>query len=143
MENTKIKPASRRKQREVAVQLLFEMKMQKEENMDFVLNYYEMRELDIRNYTYTMQIAKNYIEHMEEIEQILTENVQNWRIERVGKTEISIIRVATVEMLYHDDVPAPVAINEAVEVAKKFSDERAYRFVNKVLRNVLEATKEA
>ena len=46
-------------------------------------------------------------------------------------------------MLYHDDVPAPVAINEAVEVAKKFSDERAYRFVNKVLRNVLEATKEA
>ena len=143
MENTKIKPASRRKQREVAVQLLFEMKMQKEENMDFVLNYYESRELDIRNYTYTMQIAKNYIEHMEEIEQILTENVQNWRIERVGNTEISIIRVATVEMLYHDDVPAPVAINEAVEVAKKFSDERAYRFVNKVLRNVLEATKEA
>ena len=58
MENTKIKPASRRKQREVAVQLLFEMKMQKEENMDFILNYYESRELDIRNYTYTMQIAK-------------------------------------------------------------------------------------
>ena len=143
MENTKMKSVSRRKQREIAVQLLFEMKMQKEENMPFVVGYFESRELDVRSHTYTMEIVKNYIEHMEEIEQILTQNVQNWRIERVGKTEISIIRVATVEMLYHEDVPAPVAINEAVEIAKKFSDEKAYRFVNKVLRNVLERAKEA
>ena len=143
MENTKIKSVSRRKQREIAVQLLFEMKMQKEDNIPFVISYFESRELDVRSYTYTMEIARNYLAHRDEIEQILEENVQNWRIERVGKTEISIIRVATVEMLYHDDVPAPVAINEAVEIAKRFSDEKAYRFVNKVLRNVLEATKEA
>ena len=77
---------------------------------------------------------------MDEIEKLLAENIHRWRVERVGKTEISIIRVATTEMLYIDDVPVPVSINEAVELAKRFADEKAYKFVNKVLKNILEAT---
>ena len=143
MEKAKKKIPSRRQQRELAVQLLFEMKMQKEENIPFVLSYFETRELDRDQYPYTYEIAKTYLENMDQIEEILKNNIHSWRVERVGKTEISAIRVATIEMLYFDDVPAAVAINEAVEIAKKFSDARAYRFVNKVLRNVLEATKEA
>ena len=88
------------------------------------------------------EIAKKYIENMDEVEAILRENIHSWKVERVGKTEISAIRVATVEMLNFDDVPPAVSINEAVEIAKKFSDEKSYRFVNKVLKNVLEAIKE-
>lgn len=142
MEEKIVKPAPRRKQRELAVQLLFEMKMQKEENIPFVVNYFASRELDVQQYAYAMEIIKNYIEHMEEVEQLLEANIHSWRIERVGKTEISIIRVAATEMLYSKDAPPAVCINEAVEIAKKFSDENAYRFVNKVLKNVLEAIKE-
>lgn len=142
MEKINKKPVPRRQQRELAVQLLFEMKMQKEENIPFILNYFESRELDIDRYPYAYEIAKKYIEKMDEIEEILRENIHSWKVERVGKTEISAIRVATVEMLYFDDVPPAVSINEAVEIAKKFSDERSYRFVNKVLKNVLEAIKE-
>lgn len=139
MEQTKGKTASRRKQRELAVQLLFEIKMQHEEHEAFIAQYFETRELEMDAYPYTQAIVRTYLAHREELEERLAANIQNWRIERVGKTEISIIRVAAVEMLYFEDVPAPVAINEAVEIAKRFSDEKAYRFVNKVLRNVLEA----
>lgn len=142
MENTKKKQIPRRKQREVAVQLLFEMKAQKEENIPFLLNYFEQREMDRDAYAYAYELGRTYIDHMDEIEEVLAKNIHSWRVERIGKTEISVIRVSTVEMLYFDDVPAAVSINEAVEIAKKFSDEKAYRFVNKVLRNILEATKE-
>ncbi len=143
MEKINKKPLSRRVQRETAVQLLFEMKMQKEENIPFIVNYFEARELDMDLYPYAYELARKYVEKMDEIEEILKANIHSWRVERVGKTEISVIRVATVEMLYFDDVPPAVAINEAVEIAKRFSDERSYKFVNKVLRNVLEAIKEA
>ena len=139
-EKKKRQAVSRRMQREMAVQLLFEMKAQKEENAHFIESYFETRELDKAEYAYVDLIAQKYIEHMDTIEQLLSENIHSWRVERVGKTEISIIRVATTEMLYVDDVPVPVSINEAVELAKRFADEKAYKFVNKVLKNVLEAT---
>ena len=142
MEKINKKLVPRRQQRELAVQLLFEMKIQKEENIPFVLNYFESRELDMDRYPYAYEIAKKYIENMDEVEAILRENIHSWKVERVGKTEISAIRVATVEMLYFDDVPPAVSINEAVEIAKKFSDEKSYSFVNKLLKNVLEAIKE-
>lgn len=131
---------SRRTQREMAVQFLFEMKAQKEENQDFIESYFETREMKKEEYAYVELIARSYIEHMDEIEKLLAENIHRWRVERVGKTEISIIRVATTEMLYIDNVPVPVSINEAVELAKRFADEKAYKFVNKVLKNILEAT---
>lgn len=136
-EKKKRQAVSRRMQREMAVQLLFEMKAQKEENADFIESYFETRELDRAEYAYVELIAQKYIENMDTVEQLLAENIHSWRIERVGKTEISIIRVATTEMLYVDDVPVPVSINEAVELAKRFADEKAYKFVNKVLKNVL------
>ncbi len=141
MNEKKIRQAvSRRMQREMAVQLLFEMKAQKEENTDFIEQYFETRELDKADYAYVELIAQKYLEHMDEIEKLLAENIHSWRVERVGKSEISIIRVATTEMLYVDDVPVPVSINEAVELAKRFADEKAYKFVNKVLKNILVAS---
>ncbi len=139
-EKKKRQAVSRRMQREMAVQLLFEMKAQKEENVDFIEQYFETRELDKAEYAYVELIAQKYLEHMDEIEKLLAENIHSWRVERVGKSEISIIRVATTEMLYVDDVPVPVSINEAVELAKRFADEKAYKFVNKVLKNILVAS---
>lgn len=139
--NTKHKKqaVSRRLQREMAVQLLFEMKAQREENEAFIQEYFETRELDPSEYAYVEQVAKQYVANMPVVEERIKENIYGWRVERVGKMEISIIRVATVEMLFFDDVPPAVSINEAVEITKRFADEIAYKFVNKVLRNILEA----
>lgn len=140
--NKKNQAVTRRMQREMAVQLLFEMKAQREENETFVQNYFENREMDEREYTYVAKVARTYIREMDSIERIIQENIHGWRVERVGKMEISIIRVATVEILFFGDVPPAVSINEAVEITKRFADEIAYKFVNKVLRNILEASRE-
>ncbi len=135
----KKKPIARRVQREIAVQLLFEMKAQSEERVSFIEEYFSIREMDPKDHGYTVALIETYLQHRERIEEIIRENVHGWRVERVGKIEISIIRIATVEMLYFEDVPAAVSINEAVEITKRFADEIAYRFVNKVLRNIYEA----
>lgn len=153
----------RRVQRELAFQLLYELNAKKNtlieqvesaDDLDevqnitnfnkdeFIAEYFELRELDAKEYGYTSKVANLYIDNQDEIERLLEQNIYGWRIERVGKTEISIIRVATTEMLFIDDVPPAVAINEAVELAKVFADEKAYKFVNKVLRNIYESIKE-
>lgn len=140
-EKQKKKPIGRREQREMAVQLVFEMTSQREENERFIQNYFESRELESTSYHYVLAVARTYMEHAEHIEKIIRENIHGWRVERIGKMELNIIRVATVEMLFFEDVPPAVSINEAVEITKRFADEKAYKFVNKVLRNILEADK--
>ncbi|MDO5063188.1 MAG: transcription antitermination factor NusB [Peptostreptococcaceae bacterium] len=141
-EKGKKKSLSRRQQREIAVQMMFAMKSQQEENEAFIQNYFESAELEIEAYPYSVKIIRAYIENMDHIEEMLRGNIHGWRVERVGKTELNVIRVAAVELLCFDDVPPPVAINEAVEITKVYADEKAYKFVNKVLRNILEASKE-
>lgn len=61
----------------------------------------------------------------------------NWRINRISKMDLIILRIAIFEMMYVDDVPATVALNEAIELAKTFSDDRSRKFVNGMLSNVL------
>lgn len=63
----------------------------------------------------------------------IEELAKNWRLERIGKIELTILRLAVYEMLYRDDVPAKVAINEALELSKQFGDENARGFVNGIL----------
>lgn len=152
---------TRRVQREIAFQLLYELNARdniysnnqinsfEEENIKelkdnrkkFIEEYFVVRELDIKNYNYVTKIINLYIENSEEIEKKLEENIYGWKINRVGKTEISIIRIATTEMMYVEDIPPAVSINEAVELSKIFAEEKAYKFVNKVLRNIYESIK--
>ena len=61
----------------------------------------------------------------------------NWKLDRVSKVNLTILRLAVGEMLFVDDVPGSVAINEAVELTKKYSDEKSTSFVNGVLDKVL------
>ncbi|MBR6093500.1 MAG: transcription antitermination factor NusB [Lachnospiraceae bacterium] len=72
-------------------------------------------------------------EHIEEIDEVLNENSIDWKTSRMGKAELAILRLAYYEMVYDDDIPESVAINEAVELAKKYGPEESYSFVNGVL----------
>lgn len=84
---------------------------------------------------------KNYIsekfnlirEKLPELDSKLSENVTGWSIDRLGKVELAILRLALYEIHYDDTVPASVAINEAVEIAKKYGQDGAGAFVNGIL----------
>lgn len=73
------------------------------------------------------------MEKLSEIDEQLNKKAENWDVERMGKVELTVLRLALFEMQFDEDVPVSVAINEAVEIAKKFGQESAGAFVNAVL----------
>ena len=75
-------------------------------------------------------------DHISEIDDIIRKNLDKWSFDRVARTDLAILRTAVAEMLYVDSVPDRVSINEAVEMSKKFSDEKSYAFVNSVLSKI-------
>ena len=75
-------------------------------------------------------------DHHEDIDRIITENLDNWTLERIARTDLAILRTAVAEMLYVESIPVGVSINEAVDLAKKYGDERSYAFVNSVLGKI-------
>ncbi|MBR3824628.1 MAG: transcription antitermination factor NusB [Lachnospiraceae bacterium] len=72
-------------------------------------------------------------EKLPQIDAMLNEKVEGWNVERMGKVELTVLRIAVYEMLYDDDVPETVAINEAIEISKKYGQAASGGFVNAVL----------
>ena len=75
-------------------------------------------------------------DHHSEIDAKISENLDKWSIDRIAKTDLAILRTAVAEMLYVDSIPVSVSINEAVNLAKKYGDDRSYAFINSVLGKI-------
>lgn len=93
---------------------------------------------DVRDYS--IQLLSTLHDHQSEIEQLLSQSLVDWQVNRLAQVDRNILRIAVTEILYLD-LPARIAINEAVELAKRYSSEDGHRFVNGVLRRVLEQIK--
>ncbi|GAA0825564.1 transcription antitermination factor NusB [Clostridium tertium] len=126
---------NRKRSREIAMELLFGMTLSKntlEETIETFIEDYEMN-LKTIDLEYIKGILAKVEENINVIDQKIEEALTNWKIDRVSKVNISILRLAIAEMLYVEDVPEKVAINEAIELTKKYSDEKSVSFVNGVL----------
>lgn len=75
-------------------------------------------------------------DHIDDIDNTIKNNLDKWNFERIAKTDLAILRNAVAEMLYIDSLPNGIAINEAVNMAKKYGDEKSYAFVNSVLSKI-------
>lgn len=75
-------------------------------------------------------------DHIQEIDRLISNNIDNWDIARLPKADLAILRTALAEILYVDSIPANVSINEAVELGKTYGDERSYAFINSVLGKI-------
>ena len=85
---------------------------------------------------------KGITENLEEIDSRIDSFASGWSISRLAKTDLAILRIAVYEILFSDDVPDKVAVNEAVELAKLFSSDKAPAFVNGVLSKVIKSRKD-
>ena len=85
---------------------------------------------------YIKSKAMLVMDNKSEIEKIISELSQGWKLERIGRVERNILRLAIAEMKYDDDIPVSVAINEAVELAKAYGRDESYSFVNAILSKV-------
>lgn len=90
----------------------------------------EVKEGDL---SYISTKAKAILSSVPELDEAIAAHSKGWKVERLGKTELAILRVAVYEILKDDDIPKSVAINEAVELAKVYSSDEAPRFINGIL----------
>jgi len=121
--------------REKALQALFQIDVGGIEPLEAMKNVVNSEEID----PFIRQLVLGVTDNKEEIDALLRKNLEKWRLERVANVDRSILRLATYEMKYIDEVPANVAIDEAIELAKKFGDEKSGRFINGVLSKVKDA----
>lgn len=133
----------RREQRECIFQILFRVEFNGREEMPkqaemFVEDMKEEYEPKEQDEAYILEKYAKVAEKIPEIDHILEEASQGWRLSRIGKVELTILRLAVYEMRYDEDIPEKVAINEAVELSKKFGGDEAPAFVNGVLAKLTE-----
>lgn len=89
--------------------------------------------------TFASQLFMGFIEHLGDIDAVIGKHSDHWKIGRIGKVELAILRLALFEILHRQDIPLKVAINEAIELAKAFGDENSRAFVNGILDAVARA----
>ncbi len=124
----------RREQRKEAFILLFEQVFQKESIENIIEDAKAARDLELGKYT--RRLALGVEEKMDELDAVIEANLTGWKMNRVSKVSLTIMRMAVYEMLYVDNVPVSVSINEAVELAKKYATPGDGSFVNGVLGSV-------
>ncbi len=91
--------------------------------------------------SYIMEKCSSIVEKIPEIDGILNDRMDGWTTERISRVELAILRLGTYEVLYDEAVPAGVAINEAVELAKKYGEDKSGSFVNGVLAGVNDSSR--
>lgn len=126
---------NRKRSREIAMELLFGMTLSKnslEETIETFVEEYEMKIKTI-DLEYIKNLLKIVEDNKEEIDKKIEESLSNWKLDRISKVNLSILRIAMAEILFIEEVPGKVAINEAIELARKYSDEKSISFVNGVL----------
>ncbi len=130
---------SRREIREQIFKLLFRAEFYEESDMPEQLALF-FEELDQREEKDTDYIQKKYesiMEHLTEIDAMINEVAQGWKTSRMGKVDLTLIRLATYELKFEEDIPTGVAINEAVELAKTYGTDDSASFVNGILAKLV------
>jgi N utilization substance protein B len=135
---------SRRKSREYALQLLFQTDFigREPDSSDFREFWSDKNEQEpIRRFT--EDIVKGTISQISELDTVIEKITKNWLLQRMAAVDRNILRLAAYEILHRDDIPSAVTINEALEVAKKFSSQDSVAFINGVLDRLAKDTGKA
>lgn len=127
---------NRKEAREWIVKFIFQITINKvfdKEDVEVFINHFE---IDEKHRDFIESSIFSIIDNIDEIDEKIKNNLIGWDFNRLYCIDKSILRVATNEIIYDDNIPDRVAINEAVEIAKKYSSEDSYRFINGVLGSI-------
>lgn len=128
---------NRKSARENTFILLFEGACKKEETAEEIFD----KAIEYREFEYDDFVKRVFFgayENAQIIGETVEASLQGWKKERVSAVSMAIFRLSTYEMMFMEDIPVRVSINEAIELSKKYDDEKAYIFVNGVLNSVAE-----
>jgi len=127
---------ARREGREAAVQFLYQRDLNAEVNAETLEHFWDLRPANARVREFGLSIAQGVLEHQGEIDERIRRAASNYDLHRIAAVDRNILRIAVYEMLHRPEVPPVVAINEAIEIAKRFGTDESGRFVNGVLDRI-------
>jgi len=131
----------RRKARELTLQALYQgeyLKTQAVEHFSVMADNFQVNQ---KAKPYALELLEGVCNNLEAIDLAIGENADNWRLDRMSAVDRNIIRIGAFELLFKDEVPDTVAINEAIEIAKKYSTDDAGPFINGILDGIRKAPK--
>jgi len=127
---------ARREGREAAVQYFYQRDLSGEKSAESLADFYGLRSLSPSARKFCTRLVQGITEHQESIDTTITESAQNYGLSRLSAVDRNVLRLAIFELQHCPDVPPVVCINEAIEIAKKYSTEDSGRFVNGVLDRI-------
>ena len=122
--------------REFALQILYRQDLNPESGETLFSSFWETNPAPPEVQEYTERIVRGTLTFLTEIDAVLSKYTEHWKLHRMAVVDRNILRLSTYELLYVEEVPPKVAINEAVNIAKKFSQEDSGKFVNGVLDKI-------
>lgn len=126
----------RRKARILAFQTIYSWDMNGSSIEDLLDFNWKKEEINNDVANFARLLASGVVENIDEIDRVIKKNIRNWEFERLAKVDLAILRTSVFEILFQEDVPAGVTINEAIEIAKSFGSDESYKFINGVLDNI-------
>ena len=129
----------RKQAREGAMQLLFQMESSGDFDSLAIGPFLENFPFGDNESDYIHKAVMGVLENRIEIDDYITNQLESWSIDRLAKVDLAALRIAIFEILYMEDIPVEVSINEAIQLVKKYSTEDAYKYVNGVLGSFVRA----
>lgn len=127
----------RRETRENAMKLLYQIQIQKDDIQEQIGMFIEENGIDNEtDKEYLLDVVNGVLEKSAELDELIARHAKDWSVQRMPKVDLAIMRLSCYEMIYRDDIPVNVSINEAVELAKRYSGDQSKTFVNGVLGKI-------
>ena len=126
----------RRQAREYALQILFQQDSRQQRDL-LSESFQSHRPFPKSVKDFSACLVQGVTEHLSEVDDLIRKYTDHWSLERMALVDRNILRIAIFELLYLDDIPAKVTLNEAIEVAKRYGDESSSAFVNGILDRIL------
>ncbi|MBL8858196.1 MAG: transcription antitermination factor NusB [Planctomycetes bacterium] len=133
----------RTRARELALQFLYQLDLRGEALLDEAKTYVAAEERDSETTQFALRLIQGTHEHKSEIDGMIQGVAQNWNISRMAVVDRNVLRLATFELLHCVDIPPKVAINEAIELGKRYSTQNSGAFINGILDKIMNRTKKA
>ena len=134
----------RKKARDNAFKCIYQLEFMDDKNVEKLLEYcYDENQNTDNEKEYIQKVVNGVVENLSIIDDSILKNLKNWTINRIAKIDLAILRLAIYEILYLEDIPAKVSVNEAVELAKEYGGTDSKSFVNGLLAKIIEGKVES
>ena len=133
---------SRRAAREYALQMLYQWDLRRDNLDTSIATFWEVNKAEDDVRTFADRLVYGTVEHLEALDPLIERHAKNWRLERMETLDRNLLRMATQELLHEPDTPATVVIDEAIEIARRFSTLGSPQFINGLLDSIYKEIEE-